>query len=105
MGGVNPLVVVIADLLVHSLDELPNMVEPSDIAKLNLEVRVERFLIWHGPHSLDNLRLERLSFSCFLSARATIFLCPPSPSIVLVRSPAPLACLIFPWNAGRAREG
>ena len=40
----NPIVVVIADLTVDGFDELTDMIESSDVAELELEVAVERFL-------------------------------------------------------------
>ena len=43
--GVDSAVVVVPNLLMHSFDQLSDMVEAFEIAKLKLEVVVERFLI------------------------------------------------------------
>jgi hypothetical protein len=43
--GVDPSVVVVADLLVNSLDQFSDMTETSEVTKLELEVVVERFLV------------------------------------------------------------
>lgn len=45
VSGVYPLVVVVADLAVDGFDELSDVLEPSDIAEFELEVRVERLLV------------------------------------------------------------
>ncbi len=44
MGSMNTFPVVVGDLPMHSLDELPDMIEPFDVAELQLKIRVERFL-------------------------------------------------------------
>ena len=45
VSGVNPLIIVVADLLVDSFHELTDMVKPSYVTKFQFEVRVEGFLI------------------------------------------------------------
>lgn len=45
MSGVNPLIVVIVNLLVDSFDELPDVVEAANVSEFQFEVRVEGLLI------------------------------------------------------------
>ncbi len=44
-GGVDPSVVVVADLLVDGFDQLSDVVEPFEVPELKLEIVVERFLV------------------------------------------------------------